>query len=169
VAAWRRMSFPADHRRLGGDHRTAQTPALNLTSWASVRYALEKAWFEINSRGNALPNAGMDEFADTIKRLFGAPTETEAAVHIGPRMPHPTRNNGTGIFYLRVRVPSDVVAKVKGQMITLPVGNDMIPTKAREAVRLSLRTRDPREAERRFAAAQAALNSAWEAARNGLS
>ena len=37
--------------------------------------------------------------------------------------------HGTGIFYLRVRFPSDAVAEVKGQMVTPSVGNDMIPTK----------------------------------------
>jgi len=83
------------------------------------------------------------------------------------KMPSPWKDPKTGVFYFRVRVPSDLMAKVKGQTINLPVGDETVQAKAGEFVKASLRTRDPREAKIQFAAAHAALNAYWEAVRKG--
>jgi hypothetical protein len=83
------------------------------------------------------------------------------------KMASPWKDPKTGVFYLRVRVPSDLRAKVKGQIISLPIGNKIVQAKAGEIVKASLRTRDPREAKTRFSTALTALNDYWEAVRNG--
>jgi len=83
------------------------------------------------------------------------------------KMASPWKDPKTGTFYLRVRVPSDLVTKVKGQTISLPVGGATIRVKAGESVKVSLRTRDPREAKAWFATTLTALNAYWEAVRKG--
>jgi len=63
-------------------------------------------------------------------------------------MPRPTKDKKSGIYYLRVRVPADLV-KI--------VGKAEIPK--------SLRTRDPDEAKARFAIEYAAVQKRWAALR----
>ena len=74
------------------------------------------------------------------------------------KMASPCKDPKTGVFYLRVRVPTDLRAKVKGQTISLPIGDKVAVAKAGEVVKASLRTRDPREAKVRFSTALTALN-----------
>ncbi|ANY82977.1 hypothetical protein BB934_32690 (plasmid) [Microvirga ossetica] len=83
------------------------------------------------------------------------------------KMASPWKDPKSGVFYLRVRVPTDLRAKVKGQTIGLPIGDKIVQAKAGETVKASLRTRDPREAKVRFSTALTALNDYWEAVRKG--
>jgi signal transduction protein with GAF and PtsI domain len=55
----------------------------------------------------------------------------------------------------------------KGRTFNIPVGDETVLVKAGEAVKASLRTRDPREAKARFSAALTALNNQWDAIRRG--
>jgi len=71
------------------------------------------------------------------------------------------------MLYLQVRVPGDLAAKAAGMIVALPVGEADCAVKIGQQVKLSLRTRDPREAKARFAAAYAALQSFWDALRRG--
>lgn len=70
---------------------------------------------------------------------------------------------------LKVRVPSDVLPKVKGRKLDLPIGEDVIPTTIGEFVEASLRTRDPTEAKARHSAALAAVLRYWSAVARDLS
>ncbi|SDO39053.1 Site-specific recombinase XerD [Lutimaribacter pacificus] len=63
-------------------------------------------------------------------------------------MPRPVKDPESGIYYIRVRVPADLVASV-----------------GRKEVSKSLRTREPVEAKERFAAEYAALQRRWTALR----
>ncbi|WP_342211316.1 DUF6538 domain-containing protein [Microvirga pakistanensis] len=74
------------------------------------------------------------------------------------KMASPWKDPKTGVFYIRVRVPTDLTTMVKGQTFNIPVGDETVQAKAGEAVKASLRTRDPREAKTRFATALAALH-----------
>ncbi len=63
-------------------------------------------------------------------------------------MPTPFKDKASGIYYLRVRVPVDLVSKY-----------------GRPEVSKSLRTREPSEAKERFAAEYAAIQKRWAALR----
>ena len=64
-------------------------------------------------------------------------------------MPTPVLIGNT--YYLRVRVPSDLLASAKGQSVTVPVGDSFKKVKITDFVKVSLETRDPRMAKERFA------------------
>ena len=68
------------------------------------------------------------------------------AVHMVLKMASPWKDPKTGVFYLRVRVPLDLATTAKGRTFNVPVGDETVMAKAGEAVKASLRTRDPREA-----------------------
>jgi integrase len=63
-------------------------------------------------------------------------------------MPHPVKDIKSGIYYIRVRVPADLVG-----------------TFGRREVSKSLRTREPAEAKERFAVEYAAMQKRWAALR----
>lgn len=63
---------------------------------------------------------------------------------MGLSMPSPTRIGNT--FYLRLRPPADVVAKVYGKTVNVSVGGKQRPVTVKETVKVSLGTADPREA-----------------------
>ncbi|WP_174822855.1 DUF6538 domain-containing protein [Ruegeria arenilitoris] len=63
-------------------------------------------------------------------------------------MPRPIKDPKSGIYYIRVRVPADLVASV-----------------GRAEVSKSLRTREPAEAKERFAVEYAAIQKRWAALR----
>lgn len=69
-------------------------------------------------------------------------------------------------FYLRVRVPKDLLKIAPGRTIRLPVDGVWRAVKVGSAVKLSLETSDATEAKRRFSEAYAALGQAWEAMRS---
>src|SRR5690606_32795909 len=70
----------------------------------------------------------------------------------------------------RKRIPQDILGKARGKALAIPVGeeifNAVIGERANE-VTVSLRTRDPREAKERQAAALAYLDSVWQSLRDG--
>ncbi|MCG6110895.1 MAG: hypothetical protein MEQ74_01735 [Paracoccus sp.] len=66
------------------------------------------------------------------------------------RMPSPTKHPKTGVYYLIVRSPSDLVR-----------------SGARPVLKVSLRTKDPAEAKRRFSLRYEELQREWQAARSG--
>ena len=82
------------------------------------------------------------------------------------RMPRPFLHK-TGVFFLNVRVPGDLVAKVRWTRVALPVGEKLVTISITEKVFLSLQTKEPNLARTRFAAAYAALVRHWEAVRLG--
>jgi hypothetical protein len=63
-------------------------------------------------------------------------------------MPHPVKDPKSGIYYIRLRVPANLVGTV-----------------GRREVSKSLRTREPVEAKERFATEYAALQRRWAALR----
>jgi hypothetical protein len=73
----------------------------------------------------------------------------------------------TGVWYLRQRTPQDLLGKLQGQSVTLPIGDGFAAVKVRETVQASLRTKDNREAKERHAVADAALRRFWTAQRAG--
>lgn len=83
-------------------------------------------------------------------------------------MAHPWPHPASGIYYLRERIPADVLARARGRTVTLPTAGGerrvRIAGKAQH-VKLSLGTRDPREAIGRHAAALARLEAVWAALR----
>jgi len=82
-------------------------------------------------------------------------------------MPNPELIGTT--YYLRVRVPSDVAKAADRSEIAVPVGDRIVVAKVGDVVKVSLRTKDAAEAKRRFTQALAAVESHWEAWRNGPS
>ena len=82
------------------------------------------------------------------------------------RMPSPSLHPN-GVFYLCVRVPSDLVAKLRRTRVTLPVGGRSTAVAVGERVFLSLKTKDRAAAKARFVEAYGALTRHWEAVRAG--
>lgn len=78
-------------------------------------------------------------------------------------MARPWRDPKSGMFYLRTRVPTALVPKVRGTVAMLPVGDEHVPVKLGEIAKASLRTREPAEAKARHAAASAALDAHYRA------
>lgn len=70
---------------------------------------------------------------------------------MGILMPRPVRINGSEQYYLRVRVPADVVKDVKGTDLAIPVEPKVERVKITNWVKISLRTKDATEAKSRFA------------------
>ncbi|WP_181443866.1 DUF6538 domain-containing protein [Rhodobacter capsulatus] len=84
---------------------------------------------------------------------------------MGLKMPAPVLIGST--YYLRVHVPADVAPKVRGKSVSVPVAGMSCVVRINGPVKVSLRTKDAKEAKARFAAAHAALEAHWEAVRNG--
>ena len=81
-------------------------------------------------------------------------------------MPRPFKHK-TGVFFLNVRVPGDLLPGLRGRSVSLPVGDQLVTVSLTQKVFLSLRTKDANQARERFAASYAALVAHWAAARNG--
>lgn len=69
-------------------------------------------------------------------------------------------------YYLRVRVPQDLLKLAPGRTIHLPVAGVWRPVKPGTSVKLSLETGDAATAKARFGEAYAALQSTWQAMRS---
>ena len=78
-------------------------------------------------------------------------------------MARPWRDPKSGMFYLRTRVPTALLPRVKGTVAMLPVGGEHVAVKLGEMAKTSLRTREPAEAKARHAAASAALDAHYRA------
>ena len=72
-----------------------------------------------------------------------------------------------GTAYLNVRVPTDIVDRVRGTRVTLPVDGRTVDTKITDKVSLSLRTKDRRTAHKRGKLASAVLDAHWDSVRLG--
>ncbi|MEL6059411.1 DUF6538 domain-containing protein [Methylobacterium sp. DCY52] len=82
-------------------------------------------------------------------------------------MARPWQHPETGTFYLRQRVPQDVLTRAKGQRLTLAIGEQAAAITIGKIVQASLRTKDRAVAKIRHAEADAALKRFWSAVRNG--
>jgi hypothetical protein len=71
----------------------------------------------------------------------------------------------TGVLYLRQRTPSDLVVYLKGQPVTLPIGDIQRTVRIWDSVEVSLRTKNPGIANARAHRVNRALNEFWERAR----
>jgi hypothetical protein len=85
------------------------------------------------------------------------------------RMSSPVRRDGSSFPCLRKRVPSDVLAKARGMTLHIPVGEVIAKVRVGSAgeIKVSLRTRDPREAKERQSKALAYLDDLWKSLREG--
>ena len=83
------------------------------------------------------------------------------------KMPGPVALAPSNVFRLNVRVPGDLVARLRGSRVLLPVADETGSAKIGDKVIVSLRTKDPKLARARFAAALATLQAHWEAFRTG--
>ena len=79
-------------------------------------------------------------------------------------MPSPTLIGNR--WYLRIRVPRDLLEQANGTAITLPVNGEMRTVTVKEAVKLALDTSDRNAAKARFTEAHGALLAHWERLRN---
>lgn len=78
------------------------------------------------------------------------------------RMARPWKDPKTGVHHLRQRVPSDLAARLRGTLVTLPVGDTSTTVKIGSVVQASLKTKDTAKAKELHAAADAALRRFWE-------
>jgi integrase len=83
------------------------------------------------------------------------------------RMSQPWRHPKTGILYFRSRLPADVAESLAGRSYTLDVAGGATTVRLNGWIKVSLRTKDVREARLRHASVQAQIQSRWQAARNG--
>lgn len=70
-------------------------------------------------------------------------------------------------YYLRVRVPTDVVDSAKGTFFSVTVGKATVTSKVGDAVKVPLKTKDLALAKQRFIHVLAAVDAYWEALRRG--
>lgn len=83
------------------------------------------------------------------------------------RMARPIKRGSSANWLLKVRVPSDIVDKVRGHVV-LPIGGKRTPVAISAGyVEVSLRTSDPDEAALRYAEAHEALLQHWKAIKDG--
>lgn len=84
------------------------------------------------------------------------------------RMARPMRRDGSSTRYFRERIPLDVIDQLRGQELTIPLGESIVLVsvgpKARE-IKLSLRTPDDREAKARHSAVQSYLANVYRGLR----
>ena len=69
----------------------------------------------------------------------------------------PWKDPKTGVYHLRQRTPRDLLARLKGQTVALPVGDAFVTVKVGDIVQASLRTKEASEARNRHAVADGAL------------
>jgi hypothetical protein len=86
--------------------------------------------------------------------------------HMALTMARPFKDT-IGTYYLRQRTPRELLSRLRGTPVTLPVGDGFVTVKIGDTVQASLRTRDPTTARSRHATADATLRGFWEANRRG--
>lgn len=83
------------------------------------------------------------------------------------RMARPIKRGSSANWLLKVRVPSDIIDKVRGHVV-LPIGGKRTPVAISAGyVEVSLRTSDPDDAALRYTEAHEALLEHWKAVREG--
>ena len=83
------------------------------------------------------------------------------------RMSRPWRHPQTGIWHWRGRLPAEVAKKLAGKVATLDVAGETSAITLRPITKVSLRTKDDREALIRHASVQSQLQRRWAGARKG--
>jgi hypothetical protein len=86
------------------------------------------------------------------------------------RMSRPTRRKGSRFPQFKDRVPADLVHRIDGRTLVVPVGEMSVPVRLTAKTRIiqfSLRTSDPHEVRVRHAVASAHVESFWAAMREG--
>lgn len=82
------------------------------------------------------------------------------------RLVRPVKRSGSSIPQFVQRIPADVRARAIGRTLAIPLGCETVFVTIRpqmDAVRFSLRTRDPSEVKVRQARAAAFLETTWAA------
>jgi integrase len=85
------------------------------------------------------------------------------------RMARPARRKRSTHIQFRQRIPLDVLAQMRGRVLTIPVGADVVTVRVSAAAKelyLSLRTRDPAEAKARHAEVGALLANLYRSLRD---
>lgn len=83
-------------------------------------------------------------------------------------MSRPIKRPGSDSHYLRQRIPADVLSKVGGVRLDVPVGGELVSlvlAPGSQHVRVSLRTADAAEARKRHTVASSYLLAVWQALR----
>lgn len=83
------------------------------------------------------------------------------------RIARPWKNPRTGVFHLRQRTPLDLIGRLQGRSVTLPIGDTWASFTVGPIVQASLRTKEPREARHRHSIADGALKRFWQEQRFG--
>src|SRR5450631_223098 len=84
------------------------------------------------------------------------------------RLARPMRRSGTSMSYFQQRIPFDVKARASAVRLDIPVGDETVSitiAPRADALRFSLRTRDPAETKIRHAIAAAYIERVWQALR----
>lgn len=84
------------------------------------------------------------------------------------RIARPWKHPRSGVYHLRQRTPSDLLQRLRGQSVTLPIGEASASLTVGPIVQASLRTKDPREAKVRHAIADGVLKRFWHAHQAGM-
>ncbi|MGE8131299.1 DUF6538 domain-containing protein [Methylobacterium sp. NPDC080182] len=83
------------------------------------------------------------------------------------RTARPWKDPKTGVYHLRQRTPTDLIPRLKGQTVSLPIGGAWASVTVGSIVQASLRTKEPREARIRHSIADGALKGFWHDKRCG--
>jgi len=86
------------------------------------------------------------------------------------RMSRPTSRQGSRQAQFKVRVPADLLHRIAGKTLTVPVGAGSAScslSSRTKVVQFSLRTNDPAEIKVRYAVAAAHVEAFWQSLRNG--
>jgi hypothetical protein len=84
------------------------------------------------------------------------------------RLVRPVKRQNSTMSQFVQRIPKDVRGRALGRSLSIPIGADTVQltiSPQAEAVRFSLRTREPSETKRRQAEAAAYLETVWQALR----
>jgi hypothetical protein len=103
-----------------------------------------KEWRFESSSGHHQPRKGLTQQEFQRNHVLSLPECYTRVSHMALAMTRPTKHPKTGIYWLRRRVPKDLVALVGRQEVTK-----------------TLHTRDPTEAKQRLVQALAELDAQW--------
>ncbi|WEK51168.1 MAG: recombinase XerD [Candidatus Kaistia colombiensis] len=86
------------------------------------------------------------------------------------KMASPMKRQGSSFHQFRKRIPSDVIGKLDGINLQIPLGESFVPkmlSAKTDTIVVSLQTRDPTEAKRRHTVVTAYLDRIWDGIRSG--
>jgi len=79
-------------------------------------------------------------------------------------MARPWRHPQTGVFYYRARLPAELISTHRGSSISIDVAGSPATVKLGQVVKVSLRTKDNKEARLRHSSVQSQLEQRWASA-----